>query len=69
FYAAGSGNRAYASGGLSLAQPVRIGSAKATLQAEILALFRDDRLRRLDAPAGTTATLLPYATVSIAMAW
>lgn len=69
FYAADSGDRAYASGGLSLAQPVRIGGAKATVQAEILALVRDDRLRRLDAPAGTTATVVPHATLSLALAW
>ena len=43
--------------------------ARATVQAEILALLRDDRLRRLDAPDGTTAALVPYATVSFAVAW
>ena len=69
FYAAGSGDRAYGSGGIILARPVRLGRAKATVQAEILALLRDDRLRRLDAPDGTTAALVPYATVSFAVAW
>jgi len=69
FYARGSGDRAYGSGGLSLAQPVRLGRAKATVLAEFLALVRDDRLRRLDAPAGTTATFVPYATLSFALAW
>jgi hypothetical protein len=69
FYAAGSGTRAYGSGGIALARPVRIGRARATVQAEILALIRDDRLRRLDAPDGTTATVVPYATLSFAVAW
>jgi len=69
FYAADSGDRVYGNGGIALAQPVRIAGAAATLQAEILALVRDDRLRRLDAPGGTTATLVPYATVSLALAW
>lgn len=69
FYAPGSGSRAYGSGGISLSRPVRIGRTEATLQAEILALVRDDRLRRLDAPAGTTATIIPQATVSLAFAW
>lgn len=69
FYAAGSGDRAYGSGGITLARPVRLGRARATVQAEILALLRDDRLRRLDAPDGTTAALVPYATVSFAVAW
>jgi len=69
FYAANSGTRAYGSGGISLSQPVSLGGAKATLQAEVLALVRDDQLRRLDGPSGTTATLVPYATVSVALAW
>ncbi|MFS0737479.1 hypothetical protein ABC347_10555 [Sphingomonas sp. 1P06PA] len=69
FYGASSGNRAYGSAGLALSQPVRLGSAAATLQAEMLALIRDARLRRLDAPGGTTATVVPYATLSLMVAW
>jgi hypothetical protein len=69
FYAADSGDRFYGSGGVSLAQPLRIGGARATLQAEVLALIRDDGLRRLDAPGGTTAAVVPHATVSLAFAW
>ncbi len=69
FYGPGTGNRAYASGGLTLAQPVRLGGSAATLQAEVLALVRDDRLRRLDAPDGSTAAVIPYATLSLVMAW
>lgn len=68
FYAAESGDRLYGSAGVSLAYPVRLGQANATMQAEILALLRDDRLRRLDAPGGTTATIVPYATVTFSMA-
>ncbi len=68
FYAADSGNRLFGSAGFSLAQPVRLGQANATVQAEVLALLRDDRLRRLDAPGGTTASVVPYATVSLSVA-
>ena len=69
FYGSDSGTRTYAGGGLSLARPVAIGAARATLQAEIVGLLRDDRLRRLDAPAGTSAALVPQGTVSLTMAW
>lgn len=69
FYAADSGNRVFGSGGVTLSHPVRIGGGRATLQAEVIALVRDDRLRRLDGPAGRTTTLVPYATLSLAVAW
>ncbi|WP_312487664.1 hypothetical protein [Sphingomonas sp.] len=69
FYGAGTGNRGYASGGLTLAQPIDLAGSKATLQAEMLALVRDDRLRLLDAPGGSTATVIPQATLSLTMAW
>ncbi len=69
FYATGSGDRVYGSAGVAIAQPLKIGRAKASLQGEILALARDSRLRRLDAPAGTTAAVVPLATVSIVAAW
>lgn len=68
FYAANSGDRLFGSAGVSLARPVRLGRANATVQAEVLALLRDDRLRRLDAPGGTTASVVPYATVSLSVA-
>ncbi len=69
FYAAGSGTRVYGSGGVTLAQPLKLGASAATLQADILALVRDDRLRRLDAPGGTTAAVIPHATISLTLAW
>jgi hypothetical protein len=69
FYARGSGDRLFASGGVAVAQPLRLGGARATVQAELLALVRDDRLRRLDAPGGPTATVVPLGTVSLRMAW
>ncbi|MET0269625.1 MAG: hypothetical protein ABW173_04265 [Sphingomonas sp.] len=69
FYGTGSGDRAYASGGVSIAQPLRLGERRAALQFELLALARDTALRRRDAPAGTTATIIPYATLSLSMAW
>lgn len=69
FYAADSGDRVYGSAGMSIAQPLKIAGAKASLQGEILALVRDGQLGRLDAPGGTTASIVPLATISIAMAW
>ena len=69
FYAEQSGTRVYGSGGLSIAYPVKLGGSAATLQADILALVRDDRLRRLDAPSGTTATVVPHATIALMLAW
>ena len=69
FYAPNTQTRLSGNGGLSLSQPIRLGGAKATIQAEVLALVRDDRLRRLDAPNGTTAAVVPHATVSLTMAW
>jgi len=35
----------------------------------VLVLVRDDRLRRLDGPDGTTAAVVPYTIVSLALAW
>lgn len=69
FYGPGTGDRAYASGGVTLAQPVEIGDSEATLQTDLLALVRDDGLRRLDAPDGPTATVIPHAMLSLVMAW
>jgi hypothetical protein len=69
FYAEGSGTRLYGSGGLTLSQPINFGGSAATLQADIVALVRDDRLRRLDMPGGTTAAVVPHATISLTMAW
>ncbi len=69
FYAAGSGDRLFGNGGITLSQPLRIAGAMATVQAEVLALIRDERLRRLDGPDGTTAPVVPYATLSLALAW
>ena len=69
FYAAGSGTRAYGSGGLRLSQPVKIGVSAAAVQADIVALVRDDRLRRLDAPDGSTAMVIPHATIALTLAW
>ncbi|KQN33033.1 hypothetical protein ASE88_03605 [Sphingomonas sp. Leaf38] len=69
FYAADSGDRVYGSGGVSVAQPLKIAGAKATLQGEVLALVRDAQLRRRDAPDGTTASIVPLATISLTLAW
>jgi len=69
FYGGETGTRAYLSGGLSFSQPLDLGSAKAALEIEALALVRDNQLRRLDAPGGTTATIVPYLTVALKTAW
>lgn len=69
FYAAGSGDRIYGSGGVTLDRPLRLGGIRATLQAAMLGLIRDDRLRRLDSPGGTTASIVPHATLSVAFVW
>ncbi|TVV72125.1 hypothetical protein [Sphingomonas solaris] len=69
FYGPGSGSRTYASGGLSLSQPVAFARAKASISAELLALVRDDGLRRLDAPNGTTATVVPLGTLTFRVGW
>jgi hypothetical protein len=69
FYAADSGDRVYGSAGVAVAQPVKIAGATASLQGEILAVVRDHQLARLDAPGGTTADVVPLATLSITMAW
>ncbi len=69
FYAEDSGDRVYGSAGMSLAQPLRIAGARASLQGEILALVRDPKLRRLDASDGATASIVPLATISLALGW
>ena len=68
FYDAGSGNRLYANAGLAIGQPVRLGNLHASLRAEMLALFRDDRLRRLSGPRGETGAVVPLATLSLNIA-
>ena len=65
FYDAGSGDRLYGNAGLAIGQPVRLGNLHASLRAEMLALFRDDRLRRLSGPLGETGTVVPLATLSL----
>ncbi|MBB4618428.1 hypothetical protein [Sphingomonas abaci] len=66
FYGPDSGDRRYASAGLALQRPLgRI----ATWRAEIVAIARDRRLRRLDAPDGTTAPVVPLATIALSVPW
>ena len=66
FYGPDSGDRRYASAGISVQHP--LGRA-ASLRAEILAIARDPRLRRLDAPGGTTAPVVPLATIALSVPW
>lgn len=68
FYDAGSGDRLYGSAGLRISQPVRLGNLHASLRAEMLALFRDDRLRQLSGPLGETGTVVPLATLGFNIA-
>ena len=65
FYDAGSGDRLYGNAGLAIGQHLRLGNLHASLRAEMLALFRDDRLRRLSGPLGETGTVVPLATLSL----
>jgi hypothetical protein len=65
FYDAGSGDQLYGNAGLAIGQPVRLGNLHASLRAEMLALFRDDRLRRLSGPLGETGAVVPLATLSL----
>ncbi|MEJ8629215.1 hypothetical protein P0F65_03910 [Sphingomonas sp. I4] len=68
-YGPGSGDRAYGSVGMALSQPLRLGGAKATLRAEMLALIRDGALAAAEAPAATTDRVVPLATLSLRMGW
>ncbi len=70
FYQAGTGDRAYGSAGLNLAQPFRLGAAHARLQLSALALFRDDTLAHLgvaDTDA-ETSTVVPLVTFGLTIA-
>lgn len=66
FYGPGSGDRRYASAGLAVQHPL---GRVAVWRAEIVAIARDRRLRRLDAPGGTTAPLVPLATIALTVPW
>lgn len=68
FYAAGSGDVTYASAGVAVTQPFDASGAKWRLRAEVLALVRDDTLRRLGSLDAETATVVPLATVSLSLA-
>ena len=66
FYGPDSGDRRYASAGLAVQHPL---GRVATWRAEIVAIARDRRLRRLDAPGGTTTPLVPLATIALSVPW
>lgn len=68
FYGAGSGNRLFGSAGAAYAQPIAIGRAHLSFRAQVLALVRDGRLRRLDGPQASTHAVRPYGTVSLGWA-
>lgn len=68
FYHAGSGDRLFANTGLSLAKPFRAGGLRWQARAQMLALIRDDRLRRLSGPDGETGTVVPLGTLALSLA-
>lgn len=68
FYAAGSGDVTYGSAGVAVTQPFAAGGANWRLRGELLAVVRDDTLRRLGSLDAETATVVPLATVTLALA-
>lgn len=69
FYDAGSGDRLFANAGVALSKPFSVGTTKWNARAEMLALIRDDRLRRLSGPLGETGTVVPLATIGVSLAY
>lgn len=68
FYQKGTGTVSYGSAGVALTRPFDAGGATWRLRAEVLAVVRDDTLRRLGTLDAETATVVPLATVSLALA-
>ena len=69
FYHAGSGNRLFGDVGLQASRPIEIGGVRLHAQARIVALIRDNRLRRLSAPYGETSTVVPLAMIGLSYAY
>lgn len=69
FYNVGSGNRLYGNAGLGISKPFKIGATRWSTRAQLLALIRDDRLRRLSGPEGETSTVVPLGTLALSLAY
>jgi len=69
FYERGSGTRMFGRVGLAYKHPFRIGEAHLAVRAEASALFRDDRLRQLDAPMASPHTIRPFGTIAVSYAY
>lgn len=69
FYEPGSGTVAYGGAGLAYSQPFEVGPTKWRWRAELLAVLRDDRLRRLGDGEAERSALVPLATVSLTAAY
>lgn len=69
FYEEGSGTAVYGSAGVAYSHPFTLGNTNLSARAEVLALVRDDRLRRLGDPLANKGTIQPYATVGLTLAY
>lgn len=69
FYERGSGNLVYGSLGSAYSHPFTIGDTRWQLRAELLAVLRDDTLRRFGGPEATRATVVPLATLALTLSY
>jgi len=69
FYEPGTGDQAYGAAGITYVQAFQSGGAMWQLRAELLALVRDDRLRRLGEGDAEHAALVPQATLALRTAF
>lgn len=69
FYERGTGDVLYGSAGAAYSHPFRLGDTRWRLRAELLAVIRDEALRRLGASRATRAAVVPLATVSLTLAY
>lgn len=69
FYEPGSGDVTYGSAGLAYSHPFQVGDARWRFRSELLAVVRDDALRRLGEADADRSTLVPLATVSLSVSY
>lgn len=72
FYGPASGRVLYGDAGIAYAHPLTIGAVHGELQASAVALFRDRTLRRLgrqSSQEAETGAVLPYASLSLTIAY
>lgn len=65
FYQNGAGDLAYGSVGLAYSRSFSVARTKLHLRADVLALIRDDRLRRLGERDADRGAVTPYGTVAL----